>query len=207
MSNGVHSVPENPHSDMDDESSRQPFDKFLALLHADREGAGLEYELLRRKLILYFEMRRCRDAEDLVDETILTVVSKIEEGTAILDVVRYTLGVARNVYRNYIKREQHNLKRLSQTDPRLLPAPTPEEDLEQTVELHHQCLDRCLAELPTDKRQLFVKYYKETKNSRKYRENLAGELGISLETLRVQILRIRRGLEKCIRSCVEKMTP
>src|SRR5437667_247442 len=54
--------------------TQSAFDKFLACLDQDRDGAGLRYELIRSKLINYFDWRDCPSPEDHADETINRVV-------------------------------------------------------------------------------------------------------------------------------------
>src|SRR5690349_311246 len=55
------------------------FDALLTWLHPDREEAGRKYEEIRHSLVLIFEWRGFYDAEDLADETITRVLSKVPE--------------------------------------------------------------------------------------------------------------------------------
>jgi hypothetical protein len=61
----------------------------------DREEAGRQYELMRLKLVRYFERRSCPLAEDFADEAINRVDRKISEGERINNLPAYFLSVAR----------------------------------------------------------------------------------------------------------------
>ncbi len=52
-------------------------DSLLAWLDPDRDRAGAKYEAIRTRLIKVFVCRGCPEAEDLADETINRVASKL----------------------------------------------------------------------------------------------------------------------------------
>ena len=59
--------------------SQEAFDALLKWLDSDREQAAMKYEEIRKRLIKIFTGRDCVEAEDLADETINRVVSKLDE--------------------------------------------------------------------------------------------------------------------------------
>ena len=59
--------------------SQEAFDALLKWLDSDREQAAMKYEDIRKRLIKIFTGRDCVEAEDLADETINRVVSKLDE--------------------------------------------------------------------------------------------------------------------------------
>ena len=61
-----------------------------------------------------------------------------------------------------------------------------------------ECLRRCLARLPEDQRRLILRYHGEDDRIRS-RQELAEELGIALNALRIRAHRVRRDLEQCVR--------
>jgi RNA polymerase sigma factor (sigma-70 family) len=62
-----------------------------------------------------------------------------------------------------------------------------------------ECLQLCLQELSTDKRELILAYYAKEKQAKiDHRRELAQQFGISVETLRVRTHRICLSLENCI---------
>jgi DNA-directed RNA polymerase specialized sigma24 family protein len=86
--------------------TRESFEKFLALLDADRELAAEEYEQIRRKLVKIFQWRGSTSPEDHADETINRVARKIEEGETIRNLRSYVGGVARLVWLNYYREQK-----------------------------------------------------------------------------------------------------
>src|SRR5215510_991230 len=84
--------------------SQEAFDDWL---DSDREQAGIKYEDIRRRLIKIFTGRACVEAEDLADETINRVSSRLsvikEEFKG--DRARYFFGVANKVYMEYMRRK------------------------------------------------------------------------------------------------------
>src|SRR4051812_5590926 len=61
----------------------EEFDRFLCWLDADRDQAGVQYEVIRHKLIDYFRWHKCAVPEEAADITIDRVVHRVAEGTEI----------------------------------------------------------------------------------------------------------------------------
>src|SRR5688572_19620497 len=78
--------------------TRESLDGLLALLDADRERAGEEYEVLRARLVRIFEWRGSVAPEEHADETLNRVARKVGEGEAVRDVHAFAGGVARLVW-------------------------------------------------------------------------------------------------------------
>src|ERR1700755_277675 len=136
------------------------FDELLGWLHTDRDQAGRKYEDIRRRLIRIFIHRGCVTAEDLADETITRVARKVLEVRANYnrgdDPALYFYGVARNVYREYLKRSP---------DPPAPPPPPPtDEDDDMTAE--YDCLDKCLTRLTRKNRELILEYYQSEEETK-----------------------------------------
>jgi DNA-directed RNA polymerase specialized sigma24 family protein len=195
-----------PHVGMGDDLKHESFEKFLNLLAPDREAAGFAYETLRRNLIFFFSMRRAPVPDELADETISIVARRVYEGINIQDVSRYALGVARNVL-HVALRQESLLEYVENSTLDRFRAPSPTDELEETAALYSECLAKCLKQIESDDRDLFLNYYKKRKNVSGYRERLAARAGINLNILRIKVLRIRRKLQKCIIVCVEEKKP
>src|SRR5215211_8197650 len=116
--------------------SQGAFDDLLDWLDRDREQAGIKYEEIRRRLIKIFTGRACVEAEDLADETINRVTSKLGElGTDFEgDRGRYFFGVANKVYLEFKRRKS----------PQRSPFSPPDS---ARVELEFRCLERCIESL------------------------------------------------------------
>jgi RNA polymerase sigma factor (sigma-70 family) len=159
-----------------------------------------QYERLRGQLIRIFARRGCQFPQDLADETISRVMQKIDDiaPTYEGDPARYFYGVARNVYLEYTRRP----KTVQLEENR---RPTNVEDSEHLRnEEAHACLERCLNELPADERRLIFEYYQYEKTAKiDHRKELAEELGMGLNALRIRVFRIRQRLYDCVTSCTK----
>lgn len=181
----------SPHSGMRAEREITPeaFNEFLAWLHADREEAGRLYESIRRRLIKILVCRGCCCPEELVDETINRVIVKlprIREGYR-GEPGNYFGGVARHVFQEYSRR----------SPAVFIPEPDP------TDERALACLDECLEELSGSSRDLVLHYYTGRGYSRiRARSNLARELGLEPNALRIRVHRVRCALRRCVVDCV-----
>ncbi len=87
--------------------TQEAFDALLAWLDPDREAAALKYETVRLRLIKIFACRGCSEAEDLADETINRVTSKLPEIQASYtgEPARYFYGVANKIHLEYTRRK------------------------------------------------------------------------------------------------------
>jgi DNA-directed RNA polymerase specialized sigma24 family protein len=174
--------------------SQEAFDALLDWLDPDREQAGIKYEEIRRRLIKIFTGRGCVDAEDLADETINRVTSRLSEIKKEFtgDRARYFFGVANKVYMEHMRRKQPQ------------PPPPSTTDSHQ-VELEYRCLEQCIESLSEENRYLLLKYYGAEGSSKvDQRKQLAEELGLAPNALRIRAYRIRVGLQECVEKCIER---
>ncbi len=176
--------------------TQEAFDALLAWLDPNREAAAQKYESIRTRLIKIFSCRGCLDAEDLADETINRVISKLDEIQAGFtgDPARYFYAVAKKILLEYSRRKP----------PPAQPEPTIDAD-ESEVESEYECLDRCVAKLTPQNRELVLSYYQEEKHAKiAHRRQLAANLGIAANALRIRAHRIRAALEQCVKQCLQE---
>lgn len=178
-----------------------PIPQLLARLDADQQRAGVMYEELRRRLILFFRLHHPRYAEDLADEVLDRVARKLAEGAEIDRIDFYMIGVARFVLRERLaaaqreQRAQEEIVYLRQSSSTNDPDP----------ELYSAALTRCLQRLGTSDRVMILRYYGEDGSTRiRARQGLAEQLGINLNALHNRALRLRKQLEKCVSARVNK---
>ncbi len=171
---------------MKDTLDNETFEKLLRWLDPDRDRAGEKYEKIRNRLIKILASRGCWVAEDLADQTINIVASKIDwllenyKG----DPALYFYGVAKNVIRDWLKRNP---------PPNIPPPPPGSSEIERLC----SCLEQCLMDLPSDERQLARRYYEGEKQERiRNRKLLALEWGISQNALRIKICHINSRLRQ-----------
>jgi RNA polymerase sigma factor (sigma-70 family) len=178
---------------------QESFDRLLAWLSSDREQAGKRYEEIRQSLIKIFTWRGVAEAEELADETINRVTRKLNDLTEIYtgDPALYFYGVAKNVLIEYQRQPRHIP--LEEQQSILVP-----EDEPDTSEQIYECMERCLQKLSPNNREIILRYYKERRQAKiNYRKDIAKQMGVSLNNLRVRIYRIRATLENCINSCLK----
>ena len=177
----------------------EAFNKLLAHFSPNREEAGTQYELIRMKIVRYFEWRTCPLAEDLADETINRVARRIDEGENISNLSAYCLSVARLVFMESLREPERTAVPLDEMPQKS--ADPPLEDDQKEARL--RCLDHCLDKLPIESRTLILGYYYEAKRAKiDRRRQLADGLGIPLNALRIRAHRIRILIEKCVRDCL-----
>jgi DNA-directed RNA polymerase specialized sigma24 family protein len=169
-----------------DELGPNDFDKLLAWLDPDRDRAAIKYEEIRRRLIKILVSKGCWEAEDLADEVMDRVseradeIAKTHEG----DPAKYFGGVARNVYREWLRRQE----RLQPA----FPAP-PEPDAHGEGESGLAPLEERLGRLQEEDREIILEYYKDDGQARiNHRRELAKRKGLEIDALRLRVHRIRK---------------
>ena len=177
------------------------FDEILDWLNPDRELAGDMYVQLRHDLAKMFEWRGCLDPEGLTDEVFDRVSRKVQEvrPTYEGDPRLYFRAVANNVIKEELKKVKTRvpLEGVDQVQP--------ETRIADEAANMEDCLQSCLHDLSSEKRELILAYYAKEKQAKiDHRSDLAQQLGISVETLRVKVCRIRAVLEKCIQNCIKR---
>jgi DNA-directed RNA polymerase specialized sigma24 family protein len=176
------------------ELSQEAFDALLAWLDSDREQAALKYEKIRSGLIKIFAGRGCVEPEDLADETINRVTSKLKEiGKDFTgDRTRYFFGVANKIHLEHLRRKFPQPLPSSPTDP-------------NRIELEYSCLEQCIEQLSKEDRELLLRYYgADGRKETQHRRALAEERGIAPNALRIRVYRIRQALKQCVEKCVER---
>lgn len=175
--------------------TREAFEQFLLNLDPDRDQAGVKYELLRSKLISYFDWRNCPYPEDHADEALNRVIKKISAGESIRDPVTYVFGIARMLLLEIARASEKERSALNLLQPP--PAVDGEsEEMHRRVEI----LKNCLAQLPERSRELITQYYEGGEGARKIqkRRELAQRMGMAVNALRIRACRLREKLEICL---------
>ena len=182
----------------------ESFEEILAWLNPDRDVAGSIYVQLRHDLTKLFTWNRCPDPEGLTDEVFDRVAPKVHDlrQTFVGDPKLYFYGVARNLIKEIPKRVLRQVS-LEGTEPTSNP---PFDAEQETATMREDCLRFCLQKLRKDKRELILEYYAKDKQAKiDHRAEMARQIGISVEALRVKVCRIRRTLEECIERCWDRM--
>lgn len=178
------------------------FERLLTWLDSDRDRAGEKYEDIRHSLVKFFIWRGCHKAEELADETINRVTRRLPDiiATYAGNPALYFYGVARKVLSEYYHTLAAQALPLEPEKVRVLNTASEAELRELEVE----CLEKCLEKLGARGRDLILRYYKvEGLAKINHRRELAEELGIPTNTLRVRAHRLRSGLRRCISDCMK----
>lgn len=185
------------------ELRRNTLDELLDWLDPDRQVAARRYEEIRRSLVKIFAWRRCADAEGMADDTIDRVAAKVPTIKERYDgnPHRYFFGVARNLIREYQKTLDLHVSLSDLEIANALVSGSDQRDLER----EDKCLRHCLEKLTVDERRQIIRYYGGEKQQKiRLRKEMAAELGIGQNTLRVRMYRLRATLETCIDKCLER---
>lgn len=176
---------------------QEPFEALLKWLDPDdREAAGRAYEVIRSGLIQMSVCQGFSNAEDLADEAIKRVTKRVLEiaPTYEGEPARYFHGVLRNVIK------EQRLKKEVTTDE----FPVQLVETEKTSNAY-DCLLSCLTLLSDKKCEFILDYYTyQGREKIRSHSQMAHELGISENALRLQAYHIRQKLEKCVKQCLSR---
>ncbi|HKO99580.1 MAG TPA: hypothetical protein VJU86_21555 [Pyrinomonadaceae bacterium] len=182
-----------PDSKTKKEVTRETFASFLEWLGPDTERAGEEYERLRFRLCTFFSQRHCTFADELADETINRVIVKSAEET-IDNKLAYCYGVARNVYRESLRKERPHVD----IDEVTIAAKAPAEPA-----FSSECLDKCLERLPPESRTLLLDYFSEAKMAKiQLHKRISEGLKTTQTALRMRVMRTKEKLKVCVQECM-----
>ncbi len=193
---------------IDNSLTSASFDTLLAQLGPDRESAARTYLELRRALFIFFATRGATNPDEMADETINRVARRLSEGERITteNPSGYFYGVARNIWRESLAKG-NILIPLADDDAGVKVQATPYDLLvgarERTAsEARLECLEKCLSLLATEERELIVSYYQFSGGEKiENRKRLAADLGLSSNTLRQKVARLRSRLAECVIRC------
>lgn len=176
------------------------FEKLLTMLDPhDREAAGREYELLRAKLIKYFEWRNCDNCNELTDDVFERVQNKLETDESIENIRAYAFGIANFVRLEHYRDPSRQNVTIEDENSDFV-SPDSSTDLAQEKRL--DCLNECMSRMDDEDRSFLIRYHDEDNGRRQdVRKTIASELKVSVNTLRIRACRLRSALESCIRRC------
>ena len=178
--------------------SKNDFEKLLATLDKNREQAAGKYLALREKLERFFEWRGFDNTEELTDTVFDRMVKKISAGEIVENAEAYGLAVAKFVLLE-AQRENFKTTELEENSGKTILA---ENDFDKLKQMRLKCLDKCLHELPEEKRRLLIDYFDtDEKTLIPKRKSIAENIGVNLNTLRIRISRLKSKVEKCMKKC------
>ena len=174
--------------------SQEAFNKLLAWLDADRDKAAEKYVRICSRIVRTYAAKGCWESEDIADETVNVIATRIDELIATYrgDPALYFYGVAKNIYKEWIKKNK-------------VPPKPPVIDNSE-IERRCHCLENCLKELDPVDAEMVVRYYEGEKRGRiANRKKMAEELGISVNALRIRICHLLTRLRPFIEACLKHL--
>lgn len=169
---------------------------------ADRDAfAEVRCVEIRRKLACFFAARGCADAEDLAIDTLLRVAAKCREVdcSGFADRTGYFYGVARNVLHEWQRHVSADASTRESCRTELARLSLPDTHAWAEKEAVHRDLVVCLAKLTGRARSLILSYYAEERTAKiEHHRALAAEFGKSVNSLRIEVHRIRKAVRECL---------
>lgn len=160
-------------------------DRLLAILDPDSARAETSYQELRSRLVRFLSWKGSAAPEDAAQEALVRGFRRILEGAEVtaVDPRSYFIGIAKNVLREEWRSRKD--ESLEWEEWENIPS------ADRTIEsINAQLtLERCLRCLSEPEQTLYSRYHD---GGRRDREDLARELGITLDNLRVKVHRISR---------------
>lgn len=178
----------SPLSGVKPSSNQKNFELGFWRLFGTEGDAGEEYLHLWNALVRFF--KNFPNPEELADEVLDRTIHKAAQ-MEIENKSHYAMSIARYVRLEALKKTQvltsFEATHIERRD----------EDVDTLErEIHLQILDECLEELPWIDRDLLLKYYEQENSADKIkrRRKLAVALGLTVNSLRVRVHRIRKVL-------------
>jgi DNA-directed RNA polymerase specialized sigma24 family protein len=178
-------------------------ERLLGRLDPDPASAGEAYEHLRRALLGFFRWHGDQEPDVAADETLDRLARRLESGESIDDVPAFARGVARFVWLERRRMATAAPVVFDEDLANRIPAVVTDED-DSVLET---CLQKCLASLAANDRELIVQYYtSDGRQKIEQRARLARTLGLSQNALRHRAHRLRVELKACTMRCADSRT-
>jgi DNA-directed RNA polymerase specialized sigma24 family protein len=184
--------------------------RLLHWLDGGTDSRGERYEIMRQRLMNYFDRKNCLNADDLTDETMQRVMKWLEENDKSFDEepAKVCFNTARFVFLESLRKAERDAIRLTELpvarEPNINPAhlsSRQDEQAEQERQLN--CLEKCTQKLIADERELIVRYYYgEQRVKLENRKALASACNLSANALAIKACRIRDRLRLCVQKCL-----
>jgi len=133
-------------------------------------------------------------ADDLAQEVFLRAFCDLGSYKGEAPLISWLLGVARHQLLAFLRRETRRQKRLIESMLAVEHLKCVEETAPEEVAEEVRALNECLKQLPSGSQRLVKKHYLLKQSA----TDIGDEMGKKPGAIRMTLLRIRRGLRKCI---------
>jgi|SRR6266404_5383396 len=192
------------------ESAPTAGDRLLRFFDDDPVIASEKLLRCRQKLVRRFSAERCRDAEDLANETLSRVLDALNKTPQRLtsQIEAFISGFATNLIHESRRSPSHKEDPLetipAAKEPRTRPMHELLIDFSEQEDLR-RCLERCLDQLDSKERTTLITYYttEPGDKAKAVRRNLASSLNLTSAQLRKRAFKLRERLEAFTKLCLE----
>jgi RNA polymerase sigma factor (sigma-70 family) len=188
--------------------NEEDFNDLLAWLDPVRDLAGDRYESIRRSLIKIFIWRGYTEAEEMADETMDRVARNVKdiEATFVGNPTLYFYNVANKLMMEWARQKRLRVPLENEGNKLVKEKSVSPHEPEDDGEAEYECLGQCLEQLEAEDHALILAYYQHDKQAKiDHRRDLAQQMNVGLNALRVRVHRIRSRLEKCIENCLGQL--
>jgi DNA-directed RNA polymerase specialized sigma24 family protein len=192
------------------QATPESFARLLHWLDGGVDSQGQKYEEMRQRLVTFFDRKNCRNPDELSDETLNRVMKWLEQTEKERDdePAKICYNTARFVFHEYLRRPEHTQGELEEMPITQQPAEDPRvtaklNEEEEAKEKRLRCLEKCSAKLPSEDRDLIVRYYYgEQRVKLDNRKALAAQRGMTANALTIKACRVRDKLRACVSECI-----
>jgi DNA-directed RNA polymerase specialized sigma24 family protein len=169
--------------------------RLLGALSPNDEEAGRLYNSLHAKLVGFFNMKGVSDPMSAADEVLDRAGRRIAGGAIVPNVNSYSLGIAKNVARERLRKERREGSALLELPIDL------NERLSDELERIYRLLKPCFERLSPKDQDLLRKYCQPLEGGARaeHRRQMAEEMKLSQKALRIRVTRLRSKLWGCVR--------
>ena len=119
--------------------------------------------------------------------------------------MRYSHGVAKNIFYEYLRGEKAKQRYAEEQKHRFKTSSSEETDDADVREERLKCLEGCMARLKEQDRWMLAEYYRYRGQPKlDYRRKLSEQLNISRSALTLRIFHLKHKLKKCINDCLDR---
>lgn len=173
----------------------ESYSLLLKAFSSDEESAAVAYAKLRDSLIRFFQIKGDEMPDEAADETLDRVAIKLGEAVLIEDLTKYSFGVARLVFHENLRKTQKEKKVLENYR-----AESERQKFDEETD-EFAPFRECFESLAGNDKSILQTYFNDLPYAElnENRQKMTDKLGVSVNSLRLKIFRLRRRLEDCVR--------
>lgn len=185
--------------------SQADFKRFLKWLASEGNDSAEVYEHIRNVLIKIFNAKGFQSADEMADETIDRVISKIDELEKNYDgkKLHYFLSVARFIQLEHLKKRTFEIE-IEKLEA--MPDRNRFQDDDEIFSTNILLLKECLKKLNRKNRSIIWDYFNVSKKNKiEKHKKIAEKFSLTHNSLRIKVFRIKKNLAECIKNKKTKM--